>query len=169
MRFWGRGDELEQLLRSGRPEARREFVASLSQRVNAPARQRRQLSRLAFAAALTTFMLGSLASFGAIGYASSATRGTVSVVKRIVVKSGPAVTVRRNSAAAAQYNPPPPPPPPPAVANVVEQQNVVGAVKPAQASELPFTGLSLLATVVFSLALVALGVLLRRRERNSDI
>lgn len=167
MRFWGRGDELEELLRSGRPEARREFVASLSQRVNAPARQRRQLSRLAFAAALTTFMLGSLASFGAIGYASSATRGTVSVVKRIVVKSGPAVTVRRNSAAAAQYNPPPPPPP--AVANVVEQQNVVGAVKPAQASELPFTGLSLLATVVFSLALVALGVLLRRRERNSDI
>lgn len=116
-------------------------------------------------------MLGTFGSFGGLGYAASSAQGTVKVVKHIVVP----VKVRRTAAvrtsATDQYG---------NVTTVVKsvtktvvkptvktQVLAARATKPTttpSSGTLPFTGFSLIGTLVFALALIALGVFLRRRE-----
>jgi hypothetical protein len=143
----------------------------------------RSASRLSFAAALTVFMLGTLASFGGLGYAASSTKGAF---KKVVAVGGPQSAGR--SPASDQY-----------VEKVTICHNghtitisqsalpahlrhgdtigpcgVLGASASrtlgggalgttASGGALPFTGISLAATVLVSLVLMTLGFALRRR------
>jgi hypothetical protein len=166
-RMFGARSELEGVLRSQRVEAREEFVDRLSERVLAePHAARRAWSRVAFAGAVSTFILGSVASFGGLSYAASGAAGTYHTVKQVAVKHTLFVSVRKSSAA-DQYAPKPKPKKHHArhqsAAGVAGLQGAVS--KPS--GTLPFTGLSLLTTLVVSLALIATGLLLRRRERRN--
>ncbi len=175
-RFWNRGgDDVERQLRAAKAAPRDEFVAHVSGSVRqASTRQVRRYSRVAFASALTVMMLGTFASFGALSYAATGATGTVQTVKRIV--TGQAPIARKATAASDQYAPKenvavvakakakatPAPPAAPAgeVAGAVSAPNAqVGTT-----GELPFTGISLGATVALALVLIGLGVFLRRRE-----
>jgi len=162
----GVGDEFEGRLRRHRAEPRIEFVEGLSQRVLAERPSaHRAWSRLAFAGAVSTFILGTFASFGGLGYAASGAAGTYHTVKQVATKHTLIVSVHKSSAS-DEYPPKPKPhvtQPPAAVAGAQGQLGV-GAV---QGGTLPFTGLSLLATLVLSLALIASGLALRRRERRN--
>jgi hypothetical protein len=150
------------ILKSHRAEPRAEFVESLADRVSEvrPV-YRTAWSRLAFAGAASTMILGMFASFGGIGYAASGATSTYSVVKKAVVQHKLSVDVHKSSAA-AQYNTAPP-----ADNNVAGEESdgsAAGAVAGAQT--LPFTGLSLLVTVLLGFTLLATGLILRRRERS---
>ena len=76
------------VLRAIRPEPSRDFVDTLSERIASDGRRTRlrSASRLSFAAALTVFMLGTLASFGGLGYAASSTKGAF---KKVSALEGP--------------------------------------------------------------------------------
>ena len=163
--MWKRdADGVENTLRASRPEPTEELVSRLSASV--PARST-QWSRLAFAAALSVMMLGTFISFGGMGYAASSAKQTASAVKRIVVTKKHTYKVRVHSAAGAQYG---------SVKTVTKTVKTVKTVKPhvagavasvkpaVKGDTLPFTGFSLLGTVVVGLVLVGLGVMLRRRE-----
>jgi len=121
----------------------------------------RRYSRVAFGLALATFMAGLFATFGGVGYAASGVTDTVRAVKTAVHVTSPKRTLE--TSATAQYGhsqvaaaiakvSKPAKKPAPAVKTVVKSSN------------LPFTGLSLLPTVLVALALITVGVLLRRRE-----
>jgi hypothetical protein len=157
--------ELETILRSQRAEAREEFVDGLSERVlSSPPETRRAWSRAAFAGAVATFILGSVASFGGLSYAASGAAGTYHTVKQVAVKHTLFVSVHKSSAS-DQYAPKPKPKKHKrhgAAAGVAGLQSAVA--KPS--GTLPFTGLSLLTTLVVSLVLIATGLFLRRRERE---
>ena len=163
----GRQD-LEEALRGHRVDASAEFVEDLSDRIGA---QRlagpRVWSRLAFASAVTVFILGTFASFGGLSYAASGAAATFDTAKQVVVKHKLVVTVHTSSAAGQYPHKPAKPKPstfkPPKAPNVV----VAAAVAAPSGQSLPFTGLSLLATFLSSLALIGAGVALRRRERRS--
>src|SRR5438034_124195 len=167
-RWLNRGSQLDAQLRSSRPQARDEFVKSLAQHVGGPARTAtRARSRLAFAGAVSTFILGTLVSFGGLSYAASGAAGTYHTVKQVAVHHTLFVSVHKSSAA-DQYPPPPKPHPKKhhrtsGAVGVAGVQNAVA--KPS--GTLPFTGISLLTTLVVSLLLIATGVLLRRRERGT--
>jgi hypothetical protein len=157
--------KLEAALRMRRAEPSAEFVDDLARRL-VPERPspRRAWSQLAFAAAVSVFILGTFASFGGLSYAASGATDTYKAVKQVVVTHKLTVSVHTSSAA-AQYPhkpkkpksvfKPPKPTPPSAVAGV--------AAVPSSGT-LPFTGFSLLATFLLSLALIGAGVALRRRE-----
>jgi hypothetical protein len=103
-RFLRRGefDSLEAELREGRPEPSSKFVHLLAQRVH-PRRTRTGL-RVAVAGALTLGMLVALASFGGLGYASSAAKpafGWVKVVKHAVAPPAKKHQKKANTAKAA--------------------------------------------------------------------
>ena len=168
--FRNRGNRgTEEALRALRSEPRPEFASELTERVLAqrPVR-RRAWSRAAFASAMAVFMLGTFASFGALSYAASGASNAASVVKRVVVTHK--VVVRKVSAAQDQYSQP-------KVVTEVKQKESAGGVAGAQtppstssvgsAGSLPFTGTGLLGTVIAGMALIALGVLLRRREQRA--
>ena len=160
---------LDANLRSRRSEARAEFVAELSQRVLAEPfapRSRRTWSRVAFAAAASTFILGTFASFGGVGYAASGAKGTYHTVKQVAVKHALIVSVHKSSAS-DQYGPKPKPHKKHAVGGVAGERGAVGVAGVRTSGTLPFTGLSLVATLVLSLALIATGLTLRRRERRN--
>jgi hypothetical protein len=167
-RTFGARSDLETVLRSQRVEAREEFVDRLSDRVLAePQVARRAWSRVAFAAAVATFILGAVASFGGLSYAASGATGTYHTMKQVAVKHTLFVSVSKSSAA-DQYAPKPKPKPKhhrrhQSAAGVAGLQSAVA--KPS--GTLPFTGLSLLTTLVVSLLLIATGLLLRRRERRN--
>jgi hypothetical protein len=168
-RWRGRESELEVQLRATRVEPRDEFVSDLSRRVASTsgaqtANTVRSWSRVAFAGAVTTLMLGMFASFGGIGYAASGADHTYQTVKTLVVQHR--VTVR-HSAAADEYGKTPPTPSSPS-GTVAGTQTAGGVEAAAQGGTLPFTGFSLLATVLVSLALIATGIVLRRRERTNS-
>jgi hypothetical protein len=163
-----RGSELEAALRELRSEAPPELVDALARGVVArQPRPSRSWSRLAFAAALSVFILGTFASFGGLSYAASGATGTYDVVKQVVVKHKLKVSVPTSSAA-AQYpaKPKAKPKPKPGPFKPPKTPKPAGAVSP-QSSTLPFTGFSLLATFVVSLALIGAGLALRRRERRN--
>ena len=126
---------------------------------------------MAFASAVTVLMLGTFGSFGGLGYAASSAEGTVKVVKRVVVPVKVKKTVEVKTSATDQYG------------NVtkgvkaVTKTVITPTVKskvvvvktttpttPQASDTLPFTGISLLGTVVVGFGLVVLGVMLRRRE-----
>ena|SRR2546422_664687 len=156
-----RDSDREAMLRSYRAEPSEEFVESLAGRVSAQRPVHHTAwSRLAFAGAASTMILGMLASFGGLGYAASGASSTYTVVKQAVVHHK--VTVHVKSSASGQYDTTPAAP----AQNVAGETQVKGATLGAVKSSLPFTGLSLLATVLVGLALLATGLILRRRERS---
>jgi hypothetical protein len=158
---------LEGQLRSLRAEARDGFVDELSATVDrAPVRGRRTSSRLAFASAVAVFILGTFASFGGLSYAASGATHTVHAVK---VTSGKLVVKVHKTSATDMYDKP-------QTQKVKPVQKTQAGVAGAQAVKsgvkgsgtLPFTGVSLLSTLVLSLALIVTGIFLRRRERQQD-
>jgi hypothetical protein len=165
-KFRRRASGAEEALQSLRSDPRKEFVRELVGRLQAergPAR--RPWSRLAFAAAASTLIVGVFASFGGFAYAADSASTTYFAVKQIVIKHKVAVTVRKSSAS-DQYGPKPSPPQPaqqPAAQTLGVQSGVAAA---RSAKTLPFTGFSLGATVLLSCVLIAVGLVLRRRERN---
>jgi hypothetical protein len=162
-----RSVEPEATLRSYRAEPRQEFVKSLAQRVatEGSVRRRTAWSRLAFAGAASTMILGMFASFGGLGYAASGATSTYTAVKNVVIDQKLNVDVRESSAS-AQYDTEPAPPPEQNVAPAQETQVAAAAI--GEADTLPFTGISLLATVLIGCMLLALGLILRRRERSDS-
>jgi hypothetical protein len=157
----------EAFLRGHRAEPRDEFVQSLTDQVDSarPA-SRTAWSRLAFAGAASTMILGMFASFGGLGYAASGANTTYSVVKKAVVQHQLSVDVHKSSAA-AQYPDNTPSQEPPAN-NVAGETTGSAAGAVAGAQTLPFTGMSLLVTVLIGLALLTTGLILRRRERSDS-
>jgi len=155
------------MLRAYRAEAPNEFVRDLSGRVAADpvARRPTAWSRLAFAGAASTVILGMFAAVGGFGYVASGASATYSVAKQVVVKHKVAVRVHRSSAA-GEYPGTPSNPPQQNVAGVSTQHSAAAVAGVATAKTLPFTGISLLATVLVGSALLALGLILRRRERR---
>jgi hypothetical protein len=172
--MWKRGnDDLEQRLRGERPEAPEKLVAGLANRAAPPAPARRW-SRVAFASAMTVFMLGFFASFGGLGYASANVESATRSVTRIVVptKTTKVKVVRQTqSAAAVQYSSPSPQTytPPPSKPKVIQVAGISTSQQPTSTSSgtLPFTGFGLGLTAGLGLLLVALGVIMRRRESRA--
>ena len=121
---------------------------------------------------ISVFVLGTFASLGGLGYAASGATGTYGAVKQVAVKHTLIVSVHKSSAA-DEYAPKPKPKPHKKKVKPVHQTGVAGAqtgvgiagVKTS--GTLPFTGLSLLATLVLSMALLVAGIILRRRERRN--
>jgi hypothetical protein len=152
----------EAMLRAHRSEPRAEFVRELSGRVEA--RRPTPWSRLVFAAAASTFILGMFASVGGFGYVASGASATYSVSKQVVVKHKLAVAVHKSSASGEYPNTPTEAP----ANNVAGQtaQHSSGVAGVGTAKSLPFTGVSLPAAVALGIALLALGLILRRRERR---
>jgi|SRR5438105_9741526 len=152
------------ILRSHRVEPREEFVESLSTRIDGERPvQRAAWSRLAFAGAASTMILGMFASFGGLSYAASGASSTYTVVRQAVVHHKLAIHVTKSSAS-SQYNTTPQAP----AQQVAGQTQVKGSALGAVKSSLPFTGISLLATVLVGFALLATGLILRRRERSGS-
>ena len=165
--MWGVGRktretrELEGRLRSARAEASDELVRAVSARV-APRRRAQPWSRLAFAAAFTTLVVGAFASFGGVGYTKTGASHAYQTVRNLTL----AKPVRVHSSAAAQY--PGAPTTTQGVSPAQRSQTAGVAVAQAQRGTLPFTGYALLATVLVSMALIGLGLALRRRERSTS-
>lgn len=159
-----RESDPEAILRSHRAEPREDFVESWAARIDSERPvQRTAWSRLAFAGAASTLILGMFASFGGLGYAASGAHSTYTVVKQAVVHHKLAVHPSKSSAA-SQYAKPPAQPAQSVAGQTQAKGSSLGAVK----SSLPFTGLSLLATVLAGFALLVTGLILRRRERSES-
>jgi hypothetical protein len=167
---FNRDSALEAELRSVRAQPRDEFVTKLAETVEPRPAPRRAWSRLAFAGAVTTFILGTFASFGGLGYAASGSAGAYHAVKQVT--TGHVFVTVPKSSAAAQYAPKPKPHKKhkkhhPTVATGVAGQQAALNKGVQSSGTLPFTGLSLLTTLLVSLALIASGIALRRREAKS--
>ena len=180
----GRKDDLGAVLRASRPEPSRDFVDTLSERIASDGRRTRLrgASRLSFAAALTVFMLGTLASFGGLGYAASSTKGAFKKVaalegpsagrtpasdqyveKVTICHNGHTITISRSALPAHRRHGDTIGPC--GVLGASASRTQVGGALGATASggALPFTGIPLAATVLVSLVLMTLGFALRRR------
>jgi hypothetical protein len=156
--------DLERELRTSRPEPRVDFARELGNEVRSRrASERSPLGRVGLALALSGLIVVALASFGGIGYASSA--ASHAVKKPTVAK----VRVAKKSAASAQYAPFTPPK---AEVVVKEPKEAAAAVKvqtaapKATSAQLPFTGLALWVPLAIGLVLISLGVVLRTRGRR---
>lgn len=165
-RLWKAGrrsDDLEGLLRAHSPSPHPEFIDGLAGRLSRQVPHPRAWSRIAFASALTTLMLGGFASFGALSYAAERVDHGVNAVKTVLgPPSGNAPRVSHRSPAADQYKSPPPTTPP---AGGVLGSGGAGAAQVT--GELPFTGFPLIVTAAIGFGFLVLGVMLRRRERPS--
>ena len=153
---------LEARLRSARPEADEAFVRTIAGAVE-PRRAPRAWSRVAFAGAFTTLLVGMFASFGGISYAAS---GATSAVHTLTKIAKAEKVVVHHSAAANQYAPPGGDENNQAPASQTQGAEAAQGVQAAQSGTLPFTGISLLATMLLGLAMVVTGLALRRRERD---
>ena len=162
----GNDGELETRLRSHRAQAREEFVEGLSASVSRHPVPRQTWSRLAFASAVSVFILGTFASFGGLGYAASGASHGYRAVKQVA--SGNVHLTVHKSSAGDEYGPTKKPKATVHKTNqavgVAGVQTLKGSVKTS--GSLPFTGLSLVGTLLLSLLLIASGVLLRRRESS---
>jgi hypothetical protein len=151
--------QLEEQLRSARPVPRDELVARIESNIGTR-RAPTAWSRLAFAGALSTLILGTFASFGGFGYAASGTTQALGTVKMLAATH----KVHVLSAADDQYKPTPQTPS--HEVRGASQAQSAGVAAAAESRSLPFTGFSLLGTVIVALALITLGMVLRRRERS---
>src|SRR6266542_2128552 len=157
MRMRGEAGRLEHELRAGRPEPRADFLLSLTKNMSTSRpRQPRRASRVAFALALTTFMVGTFASFGGLSYAASGATSAAHAVKQVVASHPRTLS---KSSARAQYGPAPAP----------AKKAVALPAQAVQTSQLPFTGISLLVTTALGLALLAAGLILRWREKRQRV
>ena len=192
-RWWKRGREpreqrerqsidLESELRALRPAPRPELVDSITDRVVMKAHARPQyhrLSRLSFAAALTTLVLGTLASFGGLSHAATGTVDALQAVKSVAAdNAGPRIPDR--SPAQTQYG---------GEDEEVEVTTVVrtqpgggapgggapGGGAPVSevagvtaAGQLPLTGLGLVTTALVGLGFAGLGLALLRASRMPE-
>jgi hypothetical protein len=154
--------DLERELRASRPQPRVDFAQELAGEVRSRrATERSPLGRVGLAFALSGLIVVALASFGGIGYASSA--ASHAVKKPTVAKA----RVATKSAASAQYGRFTPP-----KAKVKVKPHAAAAVKAQTAapkvttSQLPFTGLALWVPLAIGLLLISLGVVLRTRGRR---
>jgi hypothetical protein len=164
--MWHRSKQrwLEGALRAQRAEAPEGLVDDISAKVSStPVQRRGAWSRVAFASAVSVFVLGTFASFGGLGYASSGASDTYSAVKKIAVAHKLKVAVHKTSAA-DQYHPTTTPAPFTPPSSNGPGSGVAAAVA-TQGNTLPFTGFSLLGTFLASLGLIGAGIFLRRRER----
>jgi len=154
---------LEARLRSARPEADEAFVRTIAGALE-PRQQPRAWSRVAFAAAFTTFVVGMFASFGGISYAASGATNAVHTLTKIAKAEK---VVVHHSAAANQYGEPGDENNQAPAEETQGNQGVAatGGVE-GEAAALPFTGISLLATMLLGLAMIMAGLALRRRERR---
>ncbi|MEP6978907.1 MAG: hypothetical protein ABI948_12720 [Thermoleophilia bacterium] len=166
----------------------------LAQRIDGGRTRLYAASRFSFAAAVTVLVLGSLASFGGLGYAASGTNQAFTAVKQVVT---PSRHVVRHSAARDQYAPEKVtichkghtitisrsalpahlrhgdtigPCPAGGVAGAgagLGRRPGGGSLGPTAArGTLPFTGISLGVTVLLSLILATTGFALRRSARR---
>jgi hypothetical protein len=150
---------LEERLRSSRAAPPDELVARIESDISTrPAPT--AWSRLAFAGALSALILGTFASFGGLGYASSGTTHAIGTLKMLAATH----KVEVQSAADDQYKPTPQAPA--TQVKGVSQAQTAGVAAATESQSLPFTGISLLGTVIVALALMTLGLVLRRRERS---
>ena len=154
----------ERELRANRSQPRVDFARTLADEVRTSgAETRSPLGRVGLALALSGLIVVALASFGGIGYASSA--ASHAVKKPTVAKA----RVATKSAASAQYAPFTPPK---AEVVVKEPKEAAAAVKvqtaapKATSAQLPFTGLALWVPLAIGLVLISLGVVLRTRGRR---
>jgi hypothetical protein len=97
--------DLERELRASRPQPRGEYAKALADEVRGPAPERTRTGRVGLALALSGLIIVAVASFGGIGYASSAKKQATPQHVWIIEKP--------NTAAAAQYGCPPENCPPP--------------------------------------------------------
>jgi hypothetical protein len=160
-----RGTDPEAALRALRAGPREEFVRTLARKVEDDRPPvRRPWSRLAFAGAVSTLILGMFASFGGLGYTASGASTTYYAVKEVVSSHKVALTVRKSSASDQYGRTPSSPQGTPASSETKGESGAVAAAR--SGGTLPFTGFSLLATFVVASMLIGVGLVLRRRERN---
>jgi hypothetical protein len=191
--FWNRRQaDLERELHAGRPRPRADFVEMLAAEVRSRPAERSRVGRIGLAFAMSGLILVVLASFGGIGYASSAVSHAVK--KQTVAKK--AVNVASPSAAQAQYGGfTPPTSPPITTPNTPPKQPTGGGTSGGgtsggtsssggqtggtegtsassgtggTSSNLPFTGLALWVPLAIGLGLIATGLVLRTRGRRRD-
>ncbi len=123
-------------------------------------------SRVVFASAVTTLMLGTFASFGGLGYAANGVRDGLATVGSLA-GSERGLRPAGGSPAADQYGSPGGAVTPPASGGVLSGAGGSPSAPPAQAAasgNLPFTGFPLVLTATIGVGLVILGLFLRRRE-----
>jgi hypothetical protein len=109
-RFWqGEHHDVEAELRRYRPEPRPAFLAALGEDLHERMRRPRTVRRAALVTALTVAMLTVFATFGGIGYASSAAHGAfhVSKIARLVGISHHSQSAKPAKVAGSQANDPP--------------------------------------------------------------
>jgi hypothetical protein len=166
----GNDDQLERDLAALRSEPSEDFVGSLAERTAARG-DRFRWSRASFAAAFVTLTVGAFASFGGAGYAASSAASAFDSIVRTshhpashhqvlkptsasdeyTTKAAPKVG-KAHKAHKAAFKPP----------------TVKPTVSAVTGKTLPFTGVSLAATTGVALTFIALGFLLRRRERKQE-
>jgi hypothetical protein len=164
----GRGhSDAEAKLRAYRSEPRADFARDLTGRLQKESHVKHPTawSRLAFAGSVASLIVGMFATVGGFSYAAAGATSTYSVVKEIVVDQKLTVDVDKSSAQ-EQYPGTPTPPEQPPQQNLAGENTAVAGVEAADT--LPFTGISLLATFLVGASLLALGLILRRRERRSS-
>ena len=162
--------DLETELRTGRAAPRGEFTQALVDEVRNSGQARSPMTRVGLALALSGLIVVALASFGGIGYASSSASHAAKKPTKQHVRSV------KTSAAHAQYAPftPPAKPKPTTGTNGTQTGGAAGteaASPPApqvKSAQLPFTGLALWVPLVFGLAIVSIGLVLRTRGRRRD-
>lgn len=169
------GFDVERELRANRPEPRGDYTKALAGDVRTRGvTERTRAGRVGLALALSGLIVIALASFGGIGYASSAGSHAV---KKPAVKH---VRVVKSSAASAQYEPVKPPKPgnttkpghgtKPGHTTKPGHKSGAAGVKVQKtaptSSQLPFTGLALWVPLAIGLMLVAVGLVLRTRGRR---
>ena len=150
--------DLESELRASRSRPRADFVEALANEVRSRPPARSRLGRAGLAFALSGLIVVALASFGGIGYASSAASHAVkkpAAAKRAQVSAAHAQYGHFTPKAAAK---------PQAQAAAAQAQKTVAPK--ATKAQLPFTGLALWVPLAFGLMLIAFGLVLRTRGRR---
>ena len=152
---------IEDRLRGARAEAPASLVDGLAKRAGGNSPRSAVGSRLAFGASLTVMILGTFGSFGGLSYAASGGAKAFRTVEKVTTAH---TVVVSNSSATSQYPKPKAVPKPATHVTKKPSHGTLGVS--TQRGTLPFTGVSLLVTVLLSLALMSGGLLLRRAERR---